>query len=227
MIQRQSTGRVRFAVGVFTFFVLCLMYTPESLWADEKAPSSPRAEMQVVLDQLISVVTENAGEENATVRRDKMRDIIEPKFDFKEMAKRSLGVNWKSITQEEQQEFVDLFSGMLARTYIGRIEKVEQNMVEIKSETLRHPRALVKTIVTFDGGEFPLDYKLIYSDAGWQVYDVIIENIGLISNYRNEFAGIIRKESFQGLLTRLREKENSEVSEETKVSRVLLLSALS
>lgn len=208
-------------------FVLFLFTTitglPGTVFGEETASSSqetpsPRVEMQTVLDQLISIVTENAGDENATVRRDKMRAIIEPKFDFQEMAKRSLGVNWKSILPAEREEFVDLFSGMLSRTYIGRIEKVQEDMVEIRSETLRHPRALVKTVVTFDGGKFPLDYKLIYGDEGWKVYDVIIENIGLISNYRNEFAGIIRKETFQGLLARLREKEQSEAPEETKVS---------
>lgn len=208
-------------------FVLFLLITmtghPGTVFGEEATSSSqqtpsPRVEMQTVLDQLITIVTENAGDENATVRRDKMRAIIEPKFDFQEMAKRSLGVNWKSISPAEREEFVDLFSGMLSRTYIGRIEKVQEDMVEIRSETLRHPRALVKTVVTFDGGKFPLDYKLIYADEGWKVYDVIIENIGLISNYRNEFAGIIRKETFQGLLARLREKEQSEAPEETKVS---------
>ncbi len=208
-------------------FVLFLLITmtghPGTVFGEEATSSSqqtpsPRVEMQTVLDQLITIVTENAGDENATVRRDKMRAIIEPKFDFQEMAKRSLGVNWKSILPAEREEFVDLFSGMLSRTYIGRIEKVQEDMVEIRSETLRHPRALVKTVVTFDGGKFPLDYKLIYADEGWKVYDVIIENIGLISNYRNEFAGIIRKETFQGLLARLREKEQSEAPEETKVS---------
>ena len=217
-------------------FVLFLLITmtghPGTVFGEEATSSSqetpsPRVEMQTVLDQLITIVTENAGDENATVRRDKMRAIIEPKFDFQEMAKRSLGVNWKSILPAEREEFVDLFSGMLSRTYIGRIEKVQEDMVEIRSEILRHPRALVKTVVTFDGGKFPLDYKLIYGDEGWKVYDVIIENIGLISNYRNEFAGIIRKETFQGLLARLREKEQSEAPEETKVSQVLLLQALS
>lgn len=209
---------------LFVLFLLITMtghpgivFGEEVTSASQETPS-PRVEMQAVLDQLITIVTENAGDENATVRRDKMRAIIEPKFDFQEMAKRSLGVNWKSISPAEREEFVDLFSGMLSRTYIGRIEKVQEDMVEIRSETLRHPRALVKTIVTFDGGKFPLDYKLIYGNDGWKVYDVIIENIGLISNYRNEFAGIIRKETFQGLLARLREKEQSEAPEETKVS---------
>ncbi len=202
------------------FLLITMMGHPGTVFGEEatsssQEPPSPRVEMQTVLDQLITIVTENAGDENATVRRDKMRAIIEPKFDFQEMAKRSLGVNWKSISPAEREEFVDLFSGMLSRTYIGRIEKVQEDMVEIRSETLRHPRALVKTVVTFDGGKFPLDYKLIYADEGWKVYDVIIENIGLISNYRNEFAGIIRKETFQGLLARLREKEQSEAPEET------------
>lgn len=173
----------------------------------EQDAVSPRGEMQTTLDSLVSIVTEYKGDSNQKVRRDKMRQVIEPKFNFEEMAKRSLGVKWKSITQKERDEFVDLFSELLARTYLGRIEKVEKNMVEIKSETLKLPRALVKTVVTFEGDNFPIDYKLLYeANSGWQVYDVIIENIGLVSNYRSEFAGIIRKEDFSGLLSRLREK---------------------
>lgn len=192
-----------FLVCGMTFGVLAVGQTEAR--AEEQLPS-PRIDMQTTLDQLVNIVTEYSGDENSTVRRDKMRAVIEPKFNFEEMAKRSLGVKWKSITEVERKEFVDLFSELLARTYLGRIEKVEKDMVEIRSETLRPPRALVKTTVTFEGDTFPLDYKLLFENGGWQVYDVIIENIGLVSNYRSEFAGIIRKEKFSGLLEMLREK---------------------
>jgi phospholipid transport system substrate-binding protein len=175
--------------------------------------TAPRIEMQTTLDKLVDIVTTNSGDSNLDIRRSKMREAIEPKFDFEEMAKRSLGAPWRTITQAERKEFVDLFSELLARTYIGRLENVEKDMVTIQNEMVRYPRALVKTSVLFKGDKFPIDYKLLHSKeassddaSGWRVYDVIIENIGLVSNYRNEFAGIIRKEKFSGLLARLREK---------------------
>lgn len=182
------------------------LITPKGLIA-------PKVEMQNTLDQLVDIVSSNAGEENLETRRSKMREAIEPKFDFEEMAKRSLGAPWKSISEEERDEFVELFSELLARTYIGRLENVEKDMVTIQSELVKYPRALIKTSVLFKGDRFPIDYKLLHSKeaqangtTGWRVYDVIIENIGLVSNYRNEFAGIIRKEKFPGLLAKLREK---------------------
>jgi phospholipid transport system substrate-binding protein len=80
-------------------------------------------------------------------------------------------------------------------------------MVKVESENVEPPKAVVKTIVISKGDTFPIDYKLIQKEGGsWQVYDVVIENIGLVANYRNEFSGIIRKDNFSGLMEKLRAK---------------------
>lgn len=171
---------------------------------------SPKAEMQETIDRLVKVVEQYSGEKQIDVRRKNMREIIEPKFDFDEMAKRSLGAKWKTITPEQRKEFVNLFSELLAKTYLARIENVEKGMVTIKEEKIKFPKALVKTTVDYKGDLFPIDYKLVSKSGDtWRVYDVVIENIGLVANYRNEFAGIIRKEQFSGLLERLKEKNSS------------------
>ncbi|MCB0331985.1 MAG: ABC transporter substrate-binding protein, partial [Bdellovibrionales bacterium] len=172
--------------------------------------TSPKKEMEKTIAQLVDLVEKYPGDDNLSVRHEQMREVIGPKFDFDEMAKRSLGAQWKKITPTERQEFVDLFSELLATTYLGRIENVERNMVTVDEEKLRMPRALVKTTVDYKGDLFPIDYKLINSDKGWRVYDVIIENIGLVANYRSEFAGIIRKNTFTGLLDKLRKKNAGE-----------------
>ena len=202
MKEKQSQNRSK----VFLLFAFCFLLGAFPISSYGQGTPSPKAEMQYILDKLVAIVTEHSEEGESKVRQDKMRAVIEPRFDFEEMSKRSLGVKWKSISDAERTEFVDLFSELLARTYLSRIEKVKKDMVEIKNETIRQPRALVKTIVTYEGDSFPLDYKLLYRDGVWRVYDVIIENIGLISNYRSEFAGVIRKDKFSGLLQKLREK---------------------
>jgi phospholipid transport system substrate-binding protein len=80
-------------------------------------------------------------------------------------------------------------------------------MVKVESEQIEPPRAVVKTVVISNGDTFPIDYKMMAGTAGsWQVYDVVIENIGLVANYRNEFSGIIRKDKFSGLMERLHKK---------------------
>ena len=167
---------------------------------------APRVEMQRTIDAIISTVEAAPGDANKAARREKLRKIINPKFDFDEMSKRSLGPNWVTITPTEQQEFTEVFSELLARTYLSKIETVKPGMVKIESEQVEGAKALVKTTVLSKGDTFPIDYKLMLIGDSWRVYDVVIENIGLVANYRNEFSGIIRKEKFSGLMARLRQK---------------------
>ncbi len=170
------------------------------------AETSPKADMQQTIDQIIKIASALPGEEKKIERRHKLRELINPKFNFAEMSKRSLGSNWNDLTPQEQADFTNVFSELLARTYLSKIETVKPGMVTVESEQVEAPRAVVKTIVVSKGDTFPIDYKLMLLNNSWQVYDVVIENIGLVANYRNEFSGIIRKEKFAGLMERLRKK---------------------
>jgi phospholipid transport system substrate-binding protein len=168
--------------------------------------TSPLSDMRATIDKLVDVVAAYPGDANKTDRRSKLYDVIAPHFDFEEMAKRSLGTNWSTVTQEEQSEFVKIFSKLLARTYLEKIEGIKKDIVKFKGEEIEFPKALVKTTVENKGDIFPIEYKMMNKDGEWKVYDVVIENIGLVSNYRNEFAGIIRREKFTGLLEKLKAK---------------------
>ncbi len=188
------------------FFVLFLLGAlPLGVLAAVAKDSTPFEEVKTTIDLLVDAVGQFPGEENLTARRAKLREIIEPRFDFKEMAKRSLGPHWNKISAQEQSDFVEVFSDLLAKTYLARIEHIRAETVKIESEKISLPTSLVKTMVTHKGDKFPIDYKLVKRES-WKVYDVIIENIGLVANYRNEFAGIIRKEQFAGLMKKLRAK---------------------
>ena len=173
---------------------------------DLKSPS-PMAAVQKTIDEVLIVALSLKGDENKTKRREQLRAIIAPRFDFSEMAKRSLGASWLKMSTTQQDEFVTVFSSLLGRTYLERVETIEEKMVTIDSENVSLPKALVKTSVHRKGDVFPLDYRLHFQGNEWKVYDVIIENIGLVSNYRNEFSGIIRKDGIDGLITKLKEKE--------------------
>ncbi len=175
------------------------------------AAQGPKAEIDAVLAELVNVVESNPGTAKQSARREQMRAVISPRFDFKEMAKRSLGAYWNKCTPEEQEEFVTVFSDLLAATYLNKIDMLERNMVKVVDEKTHEDKAMVKTMVTYKGDTFGLDYKLLERENTWKVYDVIIENIGLVANYRNEFAGIIRKEKFAGLMTKLKEKSKAQV----------------
>lgn len=194
--------------------VSVLSLTPESPAApspDTAASTSkgPMALIRSTIDQVIEVNKKLSGEENLKERRKELRTVIEPYFDFNEMAKRSLGANWNNITPEEQKEFVEVFSELLARTYLARIDTVTTQVVSFVKEDIAPPKAEVKTTITHKGDSFPIDYKFLDQSGSWKVYDVVIENIGLVANYRNEFAGIIRKEKFPGLMEKLKRKLDS------------------
>ena len=169
--------------------------------------AQPIDSVRKTIEQVVKIAVSLKGDGNKAVRRQKLRDLITPRFDFSEMAKRSLGTAWLQMTPTQQSDFVQVFSALLARTYLERVETVEENMVTIDSENVGYPKALVKTSVKKNGDVFPLDYRLHFKDNDWKVYDVVIENIGLVSNYRNEFSGIIRKDGIDGLISRLKEKE--------------------
>jgi len=174
--------------------------------AKAQTPPSPKLEMQKTIDDIIKVASQYPDDAQKTTRRQKLRELINPKFNFTEMSRRSLGANWNEITPAEQKDFTAVFSELLARTYLSKIETVKPGMVKIDSESVNPPKASVKTTVISKGDNFPIEYKMSFEDGRWQVYDVVIENIGLIGNYRNEFSGIIRKEKFEGLMSRLRQK---------------------
>jgi phospholipid transport system substrate-binding protein len=171
-----------------------------------QSPTSPKVEMKSTIDGIVSIVEQLPEDSQKAQRRTKLRELINPKFSFAEMSRRSLGSNWTSLTPEQQGEFTEVFSDLLARTYLSKIETVKRGMVTVDSESIELPKAIVKTMVTSKGDRFPIDYKLMFEEGRWQVYDVVIENIGLVANYRNEFAGIMRKDKFTGLMSRLREK---------------------
>lgn len=195
----------RFATSALSLF-MCLATAIQVARAEAPPTESPLKVMTETIDKIVQVCEQHQGDSAKTTRRDKLRVLINPKFNFGEMSRRSLGASWATISPEEQKEFVDVFSELLARTYLNKIETVKSGMVKVDAEDVQGTRAVVKTTVTSKGATFPIDYKLQFENNSWQVYDVVIENIGLVANYRNEFAGIIRKEKFAGLMERLKNK---------------------
>jgi phospholipid transport system substrate-binding protein len=190
----------------FTLFLLNALFINVSCIAEAKEL------IDTTLEKIVSAVEKYPGEGEKERRRTELFTVIKPHFDFPEMAKRCLGAQWSKATKEEQSEFVTVFSQLLARTYLSKIELAKRNMVKVMREESFPPtsvgvkRASVHTLVTYKGEEFPIDYKLYNAGKGWQVYDVIVENIGLVANYRTEFAGVIRNKGLSGLIADLNKR---------------------
>ncbi len=175
------------------------------------AAQSPTEQLKPTLDKIIQILQDTSlqGDANKLERRAKIMKTVHEKFDFTEMAKRVLGKTWREISEEERVHFTSLFVNLLENNYIDRIEKYSGQAVDYTGERVKKNRALVTTVVESEGAKFPVDYVLILQDTKWKVYDINIEGVSLIRNYRAEFTSILRKDKFAGLIKILEEKNAS------------------
>ena len=144
--------------------------------------------------------------ERSEERRKKLETAIGNRFSYDEMAKRSLGAQWAKMNDKQRKEFVELFQRLLSNAYAGKIEGYTGEQVKYLNERLKDGFAEVKTKVTSGKAEVPLDYRLLEQSGEWRVYDVVVDGISLISNYRGQFTKIIRSASYEDLVERLRNK---------------------
>jgi len=137
-----------------------------------------------------------------------MKTQIETVFDFKELSRRTLGRNWKKMSPEQRTEFVDLFTKVLQGVYADRLmEYTDQKIIFGEEKMLKKGRAEVESyLVTSDGRKIPLFYRLTDKSGSWRVYDVIIEGVSMVKNYRTQFREILTKDSPEKLLEILRQK---------------------
>ena len=140
-------------------------------------------------------------------RRDKIFQAVEERFDFGEMAKRSMSEYWPQLSPAEQKEFQEAFSHLLENSYISKVEKYSDEKVSYNEEKPKGSRYyLVSTTILSKGQSIPLDYSLYNVNGQWMVYDVNIEGVSLVTNYRSQFRELMRKEGFKGLMSKINEK---------------------
>jgi phospholipid transport system substrate-binding protein len=129
-------------------------------------------------------------------------------FDFTETGKRALGQHWQSLNDSQKQKFISLFTDLLERSYITKIEQYSGEPIVYAGESIEGETATVRTkFVTKQGTEIPVDYRLIRRGDRWLAYDVLIEGISLVSNYRTQFDRIMRTASYSELVRRMRAQQ--------------------
>lgn len=182
------------------------------------ATLSPKEQIKTTVDKVLNILKDPKykGKDNAQKRRTALRNEISKVFDFEEMSKRSLGIYWRERTPQEKKEFVELYKDLLERSYSGKIESYSDEKILYQDEKIENNKyAEVKTkIITTDKKEIPIDYKLYFNGKEWKVYDVVIEGVSLVSNYRSQFNKIIRNQSYQELVKRMKTKQQEELLRE-------------
>lgn len=179
-------------------------------------------ELKTAVDRVLSIM-----QDPRYAAPDKMQDrdklisaAIGEKFDWGEMARRALGRHWRDFTPAQQKEFVAIFNQFLERTYIAKVdlflkeEKTFSNKnISYGGETIDGKYALVASTIALKDNEIPLSYKLINKNGNWVVYDLTLEGVGIVANYRTQFNEILANGSYEKLIEKLKSKQNEDSAE--------------
>lgn len=174
------------------------------------AASDPMATVQQTVQQVLSIVKDPSYKSATSARREKLREVIAPRFDFSEMARSAMGYHWRTLSPAQRDEFVRLFTGLLQASYMGKIEGYKGQKIVYVKETQNGATAQVNTNIVPSGGDpISVNYRLKQDDGSWKVYDVLIDQISLVSNYRNQFNRIMNEKGYDQLVSALKQKEQA------------------
>ncbi len=196
--------KIFFGVCGVTFFLTSMS---AFLWAAE----DPGKFVMKTIDSGLAILKDPSlkGPEKTQERRQKLWEEISFIFNFEEMSKRALGQHWKKSTPGEKTEFVELFTDVLKDSYIGKTDTYSgEKIVLLKEKQEDNNYAVVQTkIVLSTGSEVLVDYRMLNNDGKWTIYDVVIEGVSLVNNYRSQFNNILMKSSFAELLQKMKGKK--------------------
>ncbi len=184
--------------------VLCLLTSLVSVAWAARTPTETVAD---AVNQVFKILkNEDFGREQ---RWAEIGHVIDQRFDFRSMSQSVLATNWRTATVEEKRQFVEFFSQYLEDTYRNKIESYTNQSVVYINEQVRKDRAIVDTEIVTGVTRIPVTYRLKNNDGEWFAYDVIIEGVSLVNNYRNTFNAIIKAEGMDGLLFDLENRISS------------------
>ena len=167
----------------------------------------PTDHIRKTTDKMITILNDPVLKNNVEERRKMLRNAVNERFDWREMAQRSLADHWKTLTEEEKKEFVPLFTDLLESAYMNRIENYSGDKVSYDDEKVQGNYSLVKVAIFTDKQvQIPVVYKMKKKDQEWMIYDVSIEGVSLVKNYQQQFDSVIVSSSYQGLVEKLKEK---------------------
>jgi phospholipid transport system substrate-binding protein len=186
-------------------FILCVIF-PVTAFA-----GIPLDTVKGYSDKVLDVLRDPALKAEAAkkTKKDKLRAISEKMFDFTELSRRTLANNWKKLSQEQQKEFIELYKSLLEDAYANKIMAYRDEKITFTKEVpLSEKTVEVQSTVLRDKGDIPIYYRVIMKDGSWRVYDVVVEGVSLISNYRSQFREILANKPPESLLETLRKKVN-------------------
>jgi phospholipid transport system substrate-binding protein len=175
-------------------------------------------------DQAIKILDDPQlqGPEKRAQRQERLRKMADEAFDWPDMARRALATHWRERTPQQQQEFTELFKDLVQRTYLNRLDAAageRQDIVYVDEQT-QGSQSVVKTkVITKRNTQVPIDYRLHKVDGGWKIYDVLIEGVSLVNNYRSQFNDILSRSSYDQLIQRMKSRGEEAFAEPGRRTR--------
>ena len=166
--------------------------------------------MKHTIDEVLTTIQDKELKQpgRAEERRQRLEKIVGARFDYQEMSRRSLGAPWNTLSDKDKQEFVALFQTLLTNSYADKIESYSGEGVKYINERTENDYAEVRTKVLTGKVEIPLDYRLLNKGGDWRVYDVVVDGVSLVNNYRGQFSKILRSSTYADLVDQLRKKSD-------------------
>ena len=177
-------------------------------------------QLKGTIDKVIELVKDETLKNDPQARRAALRKTIDERFNYRQMVMRSLAKNWDARSDQERQEFIALFKSLLENSYANKLEAYRDEKINYLDEIIKGEYALIKTEVVRRSSTIGVDYKLINENGNWKVYDFVIEGVSMIRNYRSQFTKIIRRDSYEVLVQKLKEKINN-IKQGSKTSEKL------
>lgn len=176
----------------------------------------PTDQIRQTSDKLLALV-ENAalkGADKDKERKKQMRQVIDERFDWGAMSRSAYGKNWRGLTEAQRSEFTALFSDLIEETYMAKVESYTGEKILYKGDKIDGAYGVVDTVVvTLRGTDIPVSYRVLKKGAEWFVYDISIEGVSLVNNYRSQIGAILNSSSHDNLIVRLKAKITAKAAE--------------
>ena len=194
-----------------SLLLLSLLWIASPAWAQQDAITEPASDPKLVVEAAVNGIVhalESRADQNtlSEADRDAIRQQVEGRFDYREMARRSIGRDWNKQSNDAQENFTKTFRDLLERSYGNRLAEYHGQTIVYDNAEFKRDKARVKTRVIDTNKETPVEYRLHKSEGAWQVYDIKIEGVSLVGTFREDFKPVLKNDGFDGLLKALQEK---------------------
>ena len=200
----------RWSWGGLASGIACLLLLLGGVTVQSAVAGSPTEAMKSTIDETLKIVQDKDLKQPGRTeeRRRRLEQVVGDRFDYQEMSRRALGAPWNTLSDKDKEEFVALFRTLLINSYADKIETYSGEGVQYINERTEKDYAEVRTKVLNGKVEIPLDYRLLNKGDNWRVYDVVVDGVSLVNNYRGQFSKILRSSTFADLVDQLRKKSN-------------------